>query len=328
MNPPPDQLARAVLARYALPSAAARPLGNHGGFSGARLWRVEAGGAAFCLRAWPLDDPTPERLSWLHEQMAVARAAGLAFVPAVLPAGAATFVAHAGRLWELTDWLPGRADFHQYSHPARLRDACAALARLHHAWAGCFPDRGTCPALARRLDRAADWLALASSGWRPRPEAGDPVRPSAEAAVRLLSAWAGRVAPLLAPWAPRQFALHPCLCDVWHDHVLFDGNTVTGVIDYGSLKVDHPAVDLARLLGSLVGDDAAAWADGFDAYAAVRPLSADEQALARALDRTGVILGAANWLVWLYREGRPFADRQLVAERLAALVRRLETWPL
>src|SRR6478609_757012 len=109
-----------VLARYALPSASLHPLGNHGGFSGARLWRVEAGGAAFCLRAWPPGDPTPERLSWLHEPMATARTAGLAFVPAVLRAGADSFVAHAGRLWELTDWRPGRADFHQHPRPARL----------------------------------------------------------------------------------------------------------------------------------------------------------------------------------------------------------------
>jgi Ser/Thr protein kinase RdoA (MazF antagonist) len=327
-HPDLDPAARAVLARYALPSAAAHPLGNHGGFSGARLWRVEAGGAALCLRAWPPGDPTPERLAWLHELMAAARAAGLAFVPAVLRAGAATVVAHAGRLWELTDWLPGDADFHEHPHPARLRAACAALARLHHAWADRYPARGTCPALARRLDRAAAWLALASPGWCPRPSAVDPVRPWAERAARLLSAWAGRVAPLLAPWAGRPFALHPCLCDVWHDHVLFDGNAVTGVIDYGSAKVDHPAADLARLLGSLVGDDAAAWADALGAYTAVRPLSADEQALARALDRTGVILAAANWLVWLYHERRPFDDRRRVAERLAGLVRRLESWPL
>jgi Ser/Thr protein kinase RdoA (MazF antagonist) len=315
-----------VLERFAMPLAVPRPLGNHGGFSGARLWRVEAGGAAFCLRAWPGGDPSPERLRWLHELMATARAAGLAFVPAVLPVGADSFVAHAGRLWELSAWLPGRADFHQHPEPARLRAACAALARLHHAWASRSAARGPCPALARRLDRAADWLALVSSGWRPRPAADDPVRPCAEAAFRLLSAWAGRVAGLLAPWAGRPFALHPCLCDVWHDHVLFDGSTVTGLVDYGSVKVDHPAADLARLLGSLVGDDAAAWADGLDAYTALRPLSADEQALARELDRTGVILAAANWLMWVYHARRAFPDRQLVADRLGGLVCRLETW--
>ncbi len=317
-----------VLARYALPSASLTPLGNHGGFSGARLWRVEAGGASFCLRAWPPGDPTPERLRWLHDLMSAARAAGLAFVPAVVPVGGATFVAHAGRLWELIAWLPGRADFRQRPDRTRLRAACVALARLHRAWAGRMSTRGPCPALVRRLARADEWLTLVSSGWRPRIEAADPVRPWAEAAGRLLSVWAGRVTDLLAPWSGRDFALHPCLCDVWHDHVLFEGDTVSGIVDYGSVKVDHSTVDLARLLGSLVGDDAAAWAAGFDAYGSVRPLTPDEQALARALDRTGVILGAANWLKWLYHDGRTFEDRTLIAERLAGLVRRLQNWPI
>ncbi len=315
-----------VLARYAVPAAVAHPLGNHGGFSGARLWRVESGGAAFCLRAWPPGDPKPERLRWLHALMAVARGADLGFVPAVLPVGGGTFIAHVSRLWELTTWLPGRADFHRHPAPARLRAACVALARLHQAWAARFPAHGTCPAIARRLDRGAAWLALVSSGWRPCPAGDDPARPSADSAWRLLSAHAARVESRLGPWAGRQFPLHPCLCDVWHDHVLFDGDEVTGLVDYGSVKVDHVAADLARLLGSLVGDDAAGWAEGLDAYASVRPLSAGERALAGALDRTGVILGAANWLTWLYHEGRAFPDRQLVAHRLAGLVRRMENW--
>jgi Ser/Thr protein kinase RdoA (MazF antagonist) len=325
-----DPAARHVLGDYALPSAPAHPLGNHGGFSGARLWRVEAGAASFCLRAWPPDDPTPQRLRWLHHLMAAARGAGLAFVPHVVPAGSATFLEHVGRLWELTAWLPGRADFHQYPSPARLRAACLALARLHHAWAALFPAEGACPALGRRQKRAAEWLSLARSGWRPRfaGDDGDPVRPWAERAWRLLTAWAERVPALLDPWAGRRFALHPCLCDVWHDHVLFEGDAVSGVVDYGSAKVDHASADLARLLGSLVGDDAAGWAAGEDAYAEARPLAPGERALARALDRTGVILAAANWLTWLYRDGRTCEDSRLVADRLAGLVRRMEAWPL
>lgn len=321
-----DRAVAPVLARYELPSAAAHPLGNHGGFSGARLWRVEAGGATFCLRAWPPGDASPERLRWLHGLMSAARGAGLSFVPHLVPVAGATFLAHADRLWELATWLPGRADFHQNPALPRLRAACMALARLHRAWADLFPAEGACPALDRRRQRAEEWLSLVGSGWRPRPDGADPVCPWAERAAHLLSTWAARVPALLAAWAGRRFALHPCLCDVWHDHVLFEGDSVSGIVDYGSAKVDHPATDLARLLGSLVGDDSAAWSAGCDAYTSVRPLSADERALARALDRTGVILAAANWLTWLYHNGRAFDDRQLVADRLAGVVRRMEGW--
>ena len=44
------------------------------------------------------------------------------------------------------------------------------------------------------------------------------------------------------------------------------------------------------------------------------------------LDETGTILGAANWLRWLYRDGRSYEDRNAVARRLEVLVRRLEAW--
>ena len=117
-----------------------------------------------------------------------------------------------------------------------------------------------------------------------------------------------------------------CVCDIWHDHVLFTGDAVTGLIDYGSVKPDNVAVDLARLLGSLVGDDAAAFARGLAAYKQVRPLSTDERALVPILDRTGVVLGIANWLRWLYVDGRVYEDRAAVARRLAALVERAECW--
>jgi homoserine kinase type II len=321
-----DGVAREVVARYPAAAASVEPLGNHGGFSGARLWRVPAAAGPLCLRAWPPHDPGPDRLSWLHGLMAAACRAGLRFVPAVRPArGGATWVAHGGRLWDLTAWMPGRADFRHNLSAVRLGAACSALARLHEVWARLAPAEGPGPGLRRRLEGAEGWHRLVRSGWRPAfPPSPDPIGPWAERAWRLLPGWMERVPDLLRPWAGRRLPLHPCLCDVWHDHVLFDGDRVSGLVDYGSVKVDHAAVDLARLLGSLAGEDSSAWACGLEAYAAVRPLSSDEQALTRALETTGTVLAAANWLRWLYHDNRTFEDASAVAERLADLVRRLE----
>jgi Ser/Thr protein kinase RdoA (MazF antagonist) len=120
--------------------------------------------------------------------------------------------------------------------------------------------------------------------------------------------------------------LQPCLCDVWHDHVLFDGDRLTGLIDYGAMKIDHPAVDLARLLGSLVEDDPEGWSVGLAAYREVRPLSADEEELAHALDLSGTIAGASVWLRWLYHEGKEFEDRAAAGRRLEGLTLRLERY--
>ena len=92
------------------------------------------------------------------------------------------------------------------------------------------------------------------------------------------------------------------------------------------MKIDHVAVDLARLLGSLVGDDANQRAAALDAYRRLRPLTRAEEALVQALDETGVVVGLANWLKWLYREQRAYDDRAAVARKLAELVERAERW--
>src|SRR5262249_54862628 len=145
---------------------------------------------------------------------------------------------------------------------ARLRSACEALARLHLAWQPERPELGVFPAVRRRIGAAQNWCALLDSGWRPdfRGQPDDLLHWS----QRAWRAIEGRIAPI-----PKQidFLAHtvetqPCLCDIWHDHVLFSDETVTGVIDFGGVKLDHVTVDLARLLGSLIGDDRTAQGEG------------------------------------------------------------------
>jgi homoserine kinase type II len=328
---PLDRAAREILARYPafLRQSPPVPLGNRGGFSGARLWRIEAGVGTFCLRAWPPHETLP-RVHYRHTLTARARSHGLYFVPAVLPAlDGGTAVGHAGRLWEVEEWLPGRADFHERPSRPRLEEACRALARLHAAWEGLAePTPAPCPAVARRLECLREWRELLRTGWHPltAAERTDPLRPLAERAWRLLARRAEAVPERLRPWASRPWRLQPCLCDLWHDHLLYENERLTGLVDYGAVKVDHPAVDVARLLGSLVADDAAGWSAGLGAYREVRPLAEDETELARALDETGAVLGVVNWLRWLYAERREFDDRPAAGRRLAVLVERMERW--
>lgn len=301
-------------------------LGNFGGFSGTRLWRLQVGREVLCLRAWPTGNPSPQRLDAIHRCMGAAAAFGLTFVPVLRPTrGGATWAEHAGRLWELATWMPGRADFRERPTATRLEAAVTALARLHLAWSG-GGSAGRCPAVQRRLDLVRKWVGLLDSGWDPAriAAADDPARPWAERAWRLLPHRVASVPSRLAAWVEQRVPLQPCLCDIWHDHVLFVGDSVSGVIDFGSIKTDHVAVDLARLLGSMAGDDAELWRAGLREYARQRPLSAEEEALVVVLDETGTVLGAANWLRWLYHDGKQFEDRLAVARRLEELVRRLE----
>jgi homoserine kinase type II len=237
--------------------------------------------------------------------------------------GGTTLVSEQGRLWELSTWMPGSSDFCLAPTPARLTAVCEALARLHDVWAPTESRQELCPALMRRWDSLRSWQELVQSGWRPAFSASDPYADVAEPLWHWLPMGISTVPALLSPWSQRTVATQPCVCDLWHDHVLFTGDTVTGIVDFGSVKIDHPAVDLARLLGSMVEDDDARWSEGFAAYARIRPLSAQDQELVRILDRTGTILAATHWLRWLYLEKRAYAQRDAVLRRLMTLQRRV-----
>src|SRR3954466_9640280 len=127
--------AQAVLRFYALDVAAVQriePVGNAGGWSGSRLWRIgDASGRELCLRRWPKEHPTKDRLRLIHDVLKIV-SAELPIVACPLPAGdGATFVEHGGHLWELSPWLPGVADYRSQPSHERLRAAVAILARFH-----------------------------------------------------------------------------------------------------------------------------------------------------------------------------------------------------
>jgi homoserine kinase type II len=306
-------------------------LGNRGGFSGARLWQGVGVAGRFSLRAWPADR-TAASVRHLHLLMDHARRLGLDFVPAVYAANdGATAIEEGGRVWELTQWLEGNADFAEHPASERLDAACEALARLHRAWGAFCTPQEPCPAVRRRLKVLADWRALVSTGWQlraPLETWHDPVWPVAEQAWRRLPGWLDHVSGILQPWINFVRPVQPCLCDLWHDHVLFDGNRVTGLLDYGAVKLDHVAVDLSRMLGSLVPGNVARWQRGLQTYLRIRPLDDHEVALVGVLDRTGTILGIVNWLRWLYHEDRRYEDRSAIARRLESMLNRIESWGL
>jgi homoserine kinase type II len=332
MRPHPlDRAATEVLGRYPPHlNGPIAPFGNAGGFSGAAVWRVESLAGPLCLRAGPVGG-LADVIVRPHRLMGLARTPihNLTFVPAIYPnLDGQTTVAHSGRSWELIEWMPGRADFHDRPTAERLGEACAALARLHRAWAGEHASRGRCPAVVRRWRTADTMRRHLASGWRPDFTAAeaDPVRPWSERAWRVAPRLQEGVAATLAPWLDRLVPVQACLGDVWHDHLLFTGDRLTGLIDYGAVKADHRAADAGRMLGSLIGDDEARFAEGVRAYAAVMPFDDEDAALARLLDRTGVVLGALIWLRRLYETGETFEDRSAVARRLAGLVGRMERW--
>ena len=260
------------------------PLGAAGGFSGAEVVRgSDATGPLFALKVWP-PGWSRDRLLSMHARLSAARAAGLAWVPGVLPTTAgATVAAEGGRLIDITTWVPGapaaRPD------PPQVAAVGRALARLAWAWRGFGETVGPAPAVARRLE------AL-----RVLPPEFAKL---GEEASRRLEPWRAAVGPIRA--------VHG---DLRADHVFFGGNEVSGVIDFGAAGFDHPAVDLARYAADVgpgcVQQLCAAYARA-DAEQFALPLVA-------ALAFAGLVVAAARWS---RRPGEVAAAR--AAERLAKL---------
>ncbi len=308
----------------------AEPLGAAGGMSGAQFWQLDAPAGKLVLRRWPEEHPPADQLRFIHEALFHATSRGIPFVPSpIRTTTGRSFIPFEGHLWELTPWMPGVADYETFPSNRKLVAALTALARFHVAVAD-FPMvalpqvSDAVPAVTRRLSRLRELahrgtadLAQATTG-----SAWPDLAPMAHQFLTLLPTVLPSEIDRLAPLASATLPVQPCIRDIWHDHVLFTGDEVTGIIDFGAMNIDTPATDVARLLGSLVGDDEEGWQTGLAAYVKVRPLSVLESQAVRAIDRSSTVLAGLNWLRWIYVDKRQFDDRGQIVERFRKILER------
>lgn len=266
------------------------------GFSGAGVWcGHDQSGPAFALKVIP-DTSLAGRTRTIHRWMTAARTTGVGYVPAVVPTNSGdTVVITSSGIAEVVAWMPGVADFNASPMPAKLAAACTALADLHRVWHAVERHTAPCPAVQRRLNLLTDWERFRPALDRFDAESRALLRTAAD----LLNARLPDCRRSLTAWSATPVVVFPCLCDVWHDHVLFAGDRVSGVIDYSAMKIDSPAVDLARLLADLVGPSSERFAEGLAAYHAASPPVPVPDELVRVLADTGVVCGIANWVLRL-----------------------------
>jgi homoserine kinase type II len=225
-----------------------------------------------------------------------------------------------------------------------------------------YPLATSAPAITRRITRLHQLAhggiqelsrAITDALW---PE----LSPLARQCIAVLPHAVPHAIAQLEPLAGVPLPLQPSIRDIWHDHVLFTGDEVTGLIDFGALDIDTPATDIARLLGSLIPPgtvpfsregqiktafdlgknhegvakrglspsarrEARTWRHGLAAYRAVRPLSQQESLAVFALDTSGTILAGCNWIRWIYIEGRRFENRAKVVERFRRITARMQS---
>ncbi|MDP6553961.1 MAG: phosphotransferase [Pirellulaceae bacterium] len=307
-------------------------LGNAGGFSGACLWKITTPSGPLCLREWPKPHPTERALGHIHGLLLHAARQGMSELPVpLLHGGGNTILRQRRRLYELTPWMPGQANYRTGPTVRRLRATMTVLARFHaavrtypraRAQAGpsCSPSLVQRQAkLERLLHGELDRLAIATAGYHDAE-----ICRRGQHLLELFSRAAGQVVELLGRATRLKVTLQPCIRDIWHDHILFTDDEVTGLIDFGAMRFDNVSCDLARLIGSLVADNQADWSVALHAYETHQPLTADEHLLIRAFDQSGVLMSGLSWLRWICVEGKKFDNQQHVLHRLDENLQRIE----
>ncbi len=313
-------------------------LNDSGGFSGADVFQLHSPAGQFCLRGWPVSDLPAKRIRGLHRLLAVVAAQGVSQVAVPIKSlDDTTLVKIGDRYWQLEPWMPGQADFRQHPSDLRIRAAVHCLADWHRAvltfvprpaervWFYCLSDVQS-PAIIERLDHIQRYRhgrierirrLLMSENWLEFRETGEQI-------LELFQKVSPRVTGELETACSLHFRLQPCLRDIWHDHVLFTDDAVTGLIDASACRSENVATDLARMIGSFVGDDRKAWDVALAAYQQQRPLTLDELGLVEILDRSGVVLSGIVWLDRWYLQGRRPTQQDRVHEILNRILERLE----
>lgn len=307
-------------------------LGVSGGFSGAVIWRVSVAGTELCLRRWPQVHPSLNGLMAMHGLLQHVSAAGFDRVPVPLSTRfGETYFVNEDHLWELTPWLPGKPLLSSAPTQTRLSAALKVLAQFHqlaetYQYQQSKPTAAPSPGLLERLatlqrlqrgELQHFWQATRAAEASDLRELAFELLEGIGHSVNAVGAYLEQVARIPLP-------LQWCLRDVRHDHILFGDEQVTGLLDFGAVAVESVAGDVARLLGSLANEDQEIWPHGIEAYERHRPLATAERQAIVGFDRGGVICSAANWVRWLFVEGRSFPQIHALHDQLVWLRTRLQ----
>jgi len=307
-------------------------LGVSGGFSGAVIWRVSMRGEQLCLRRWPKAHPTLQGLLAMHGLLQHVANSRCNIVPVPRPTRQGeTYFINEDHLWELTPWMPGEASFAREPTATKLSAAVQSLAEFHQA-ARTYSSEGDTARQAASPglhERFAMTSSLQQGGleqlWRAaRTAEPNDLRDIACDLLEGIGHCLDAVTSYLQRIVDVPLPLQWCLRDVRHDHLLFTGETMSGLLDFGAVAVDSVAGDVARLLGSTVNDHADSWQAGIQVYCQQRPLTEAEQLAIVGFDEGGTICSAANWVRWLFVEGRSFPQIHALHAQLVWLRDRLQ----
>lgn len=306
-------------------------LGNHGGYSGAKLWRIRTNQGEYCLRQWPVRPTQAKHLEWVHQVLN--QIAGQGFPARILPlpylsTTGSTLVYARECPYELSNWLPGSADYRENPNPGRIESAATTLARFHIA-AKTLGKQQIPGDKLRGMIQRQKLICELNQGLAQKIESLLENLPFSELGRQVLTFYRSLepvISLRLKQISTYNFDQQVCIRDIWHDHLFFEGNDVSGIVDFGAMDFDHFGTDISRLFGSLFQNETESWSAGFDAYRAINELSDLELELIEVYDRSNTMLAGMNWLKWILTENRKFDSYLPIIKRMELLVQRMRDW--
>jgi hypothetical protein len=317
-NRPPERLLASIGARSDAVTAI------EPGFSGGRVWRVGTAGGDRAVKAWPVG-VTTDRVTMVHRLQRIA----VAIVPELDSNDGDTFFNDGNRVWESASWIPG-TPLPVDAAAERILDCTTAIASFHKRVCHLDNSLGIAPAITQRIS-ATRSIEQKIQNLRPADDSNLPTSVQNVLRAAIERTWRN------GPGAMRQIrhsmdqhARHPlpliwCLRDVHREHLLVDGDRM-GIIDLDAVRVDTPATDLSRWLGSFrISGDSAPDGFGVEIVRAAIERWADEMQNRTFLGSSPVRLisdllwstawiSLAQWSIWVGCEERSF---EVSPERLA-----------
>jgi len=325
------------------------------GLSGGTVYRCSTDGGSFALKCWPAET-TAQRVDEVHrvqrfasEQLSQTDGSAIkglgqslnTLVPELRDLGKNRYrLTLADRHFELATWMPGTA----FGEPTTLASdpaefaivsvgvtsaimaGAAAIARFHQATLGLGSEFSPAPAIIRRLQRLEELqrelpLALANSHVLIGP-----AKLAAEYLTRHWHRLHRDSESLLRIWELKPVPLQWVLRDVHREHVLFENDKVSGIVDFDAVRRDTVATDLARWVGSFAESGAppeVLWDAAIAGYASIREISPCEQRLSGAIEQASWYIHLANWVTWIADESQNVPGGMVAAQsRVTSLLRR------
>lgn len=303
-----------LLSRHGLavqPNGAIVRLVGTGGLSGAELWRFPSRLGWLLIRGWP-PEVTAQRVQTIHGWLA--RLRHLPFLACPIPSqdGSTLHIDRSGRCWELMPWLPGSASL-QSPTSGQAASALDAVGQVHRELALEGSVRVSSGAHARieflNALQAREMREFeAELSRRPPDDNPEGFESLARVWVKCSPLKISRALEMLRRQSRRAVWVQPCLRDLRPEHLLFEGDRLSGLVDYGAMDAEAPETDLARLLPAWIGNDPALQRHACLAYQSANPGHVLDEPLLAAFSAANSVLIGGQWMRWILLQRRSFSD--------------------